>query len=931
MTAEGPGRLAATAAADLVRLDPGGSAAVALVEIESVAHIGSYSMDLAAGHWVSSTGLDAIFGIGAEFERSVDGWASLVHPADREVMVAYFRDDVLGRVQPFDKQYRIVRVDTGETRWVHGRGALDLDGSGRPIRMLGTIADITDQHRAQEALSASERRYAAIFEGTAEAILIADSETHCYRWVNPAACVLLGYTREELLQMRLEDLHPATAQPTILARFEAVVDGQIIEARDVPCLRKDGSVLLADVRSSTATVDGVPCNIAFFTDVTELRRSERNLAEAQRIAHVGSWEFDLITDRAQRSDELHRILGVEPGAIPGASEAFYAFVHPDDRARVRASEQAAMAGRGRHDLDFRIVRPDGTVRVVHEVGDVSRDVQGAAVRITGTLEDVTERVAAEAERNRLATAVEQTSDSVVITDLAGTIEYANPAFESISGYRRTAVIGQNPRILKSGQQSAAFYRALWSRLTRGRSWTGRFINRRADGMLYQVEATISPIRDPHGQISGYIGVERDVTALQAARSSLASEFRERAQVAAALALLQPGPTAADTAADICNKLVGLPGIDLAAIFTFHGSERAVTLASAGPENSPLAAGGPLPVARATYLHGRAAQGPWAETWRTRPEDGQYGRDMAALGLRASAFAPIRNGDGLLGLVAAGTTDEGYARHLIDHLPVVGEFAATASALLSRDLEGDARRSRQHAYIAEVIATGAFSPVFQPIVDMTDGTIVGHEALTRFNDGLRPDQRFAEAWTVDLGADLELVTLEAALAHARHLPAGLWLDVNVSPRLLAEPERIRAVLDHADRPIVLEITEHDQVADYRVLRDAIGRLGDSVRTAVDDAGAGIANFGHIVELRPDFVKLDIGLVRGVNADLGRQAMVVAMRHFARTAGCRLIAEGVETEAESRSLAALGVDFGQGYFYGRPEPVAVLLHDRDGHGH
>ncbi|MGO9180543.1 MAG: PAS domain S-box protein, partial [Candidatus Limnocylindrales bacterium] len=291
------------------------------------------------------------------------------------------------------------------------------------------------------------------------------------------------------------------ALPMILARFGAVVDGQITEARDVPCLRKDGSVLLADVRSSFANVDGVPSNIAFFTDVTELRRSERNLAEAQRIAHIGSWEFDALTDRAQRSDELHRILGVEPGAISGESEAFYAFVHPDDRARVQASEQAAIEGRGRHDLDFRIVRPDGNVRIVHEVGDVIRDAQGAAVRITGTVEDVTERVAAEAERNRLAAAVEQTSDSVVITDLAGTIEYANPAFESISGYRRDGVIGQNPRVLKSGHQSAAFYRALWNRLTRGKSWTGRFINRRADGALYQVEATISPIRDPHGQIS----------------------------------------------------------------------------------------------------------------------------------------------------------------------------------------------------------------------------------------------------------------------------------------------------------------------------------------------------------------------------------------------------------------------------------------------
>ncbi len=703
----------------------------------------------------------------------------------------------------------------------------------------------------------------------------------------------------------------------------------------MPCLRKDGSLLLADIRSSTAVVDGVQCNIAFFTDVTglreldrALRRSERNLAEAQRIAAIGSWEWDLTTGTALRSEQLHRIYGVEPGGVAPTTEAFFALVHPEDRARVEASVQAAIAGGGRYGLEYRIVRSDGRVRIIHEEAEVEHDAAGAPARMIGTTQDVTDQVTAEAERSRLATAVEQASDAVLITDLAGTIEYVNPAFEAVSGYSRAEVIGQNPRILKSGRQSAAFYRALWDHLTGGRNWTGRFINRRADGTQYQVEATISPIRDRRGQVAGYIGVQRDVTALQAARSGLASEFRERAQVAAALARLQPAPSAAETAAEICGELLGLPGIDLAAIFNFVDSQHATTLAWAGPDGAPLAPGRPLPAARATYLFERAMQGPWAETWHTRPEDGRYGRLIAGLGLRASAFAPIRNGEGLLGLVAAGTRDAAYARHLIDHLPAVGEFAATASALLARDLEGDHRRTRLHAQIAEIVAGRAFHPVFQPIVDLQDGRIVGYEALTRFDDGTRPDHRFADAWTADLGAELELATLEAAIALARGLPAGRWLDVNLSPRLLADPGRVRTVLAKADRPLIVEITEHDPVADYRALREAIGRLGDSVRTAVDDAGAGIANFAHIVELRPDFVKLDLGLVRGVHADLGRQAMVVAMRHFARTAGCRLIAEGVETDAEARSLTTLGVDFGQGYFYGRPETVAVLTADQRG---
>jgi len=224
-------------------------------------------------------------------------------------------------------------------------------------------------------------------------------------------------------------------------------------------------------------------------------------------------------------------------------------------------------------------------------------------------------------------------------------------------------------------------------------------------------------------------------------------------------------------------------------------------------------------------------------------------------------------------------------------------------------------------LANLIATHAFRPVFQPIVDLATGEAMGYEALTRFDSGQRPDLCFAEAWTVGLGPELELATLAAAIEAARQLAPGLWLDLNVSPRLLADPERLRRILWAADRPIVLEITEHEVIEDYEAVRRAIRLLGRDLRLAVDDAGAGVANFGHIIDLRPDFVKLDISLVRRVNANLGRQAMVVGMRHFSRTAGCRLIAEGVETADEARTLRALSVEFGQGYLFGHPQAAEV----------
>lgn len=770
-----------------------------LDEVESVARIGSYSLDITTGHWVSSKGLDAIFGIDAGFDRSVESWISLVHPADRQATVAYFTDEVLGRGRSFDRQYRIVRADTGEESWVYGRGTLSFDRSGQPVRMFGTIADITDQHRTQDALIASEHRYAAIFAGAIEAILIADLETKRFRWVNPAASTLLGYTQDELLELAVPDIHPPQDLPAVLDQFQAVADGRITVARSIPVLHKDGTVRLADIKGTLAEIDGVTCLVGFFSDVTEL-------------------------------------------------------------------------------------------------------------------------VAAEEERARLASVVEQTSDSVIIADLAGTIQYVNPAFERVSGYRRDEAVGQNPRILKSGRQSAAFYRALWRRLTRGQTWSGTLINRRKDGSLYEEEATISPMRGTGGEVTGYIAVKRDVSALRAAESDLEGEFRERAKVAAALAHLQPRESAEETAAVICDELLALPDVDAAAIFNFLDPVRATTLAVSGPDGMPVAPGRPLPDARAAYLYERAAQGPWAEAWRPRPQNGQYGRAMADLGIKAIAYAPIRNGDGLLGLVAAGTCDEGYARHLIDHLPVVGEFAATAGALLSGPLERGHRDARVQGRIQRAMAEGGLRPVFQPIVDLGSGTAVGYEALTRFVDGTPPDRMIAEAHSVGLGLELEVACVAAALEAAEALPQNAWLSLNVSPSVILLSSDLPSLLADRSRRFVLEVTEHARIDDYAAVRRAIEGLGPTVSLAVDDAGAGFASLRHIVELSPRFLKVDIGLVRHADTDLARQAMIAGLRHFAARVGCDVIAEGIEEPAELEVLRELDIPFGQGYLLGRPEAVS-----------
>src|SRR4030042_898445 len=134
---------------------------------------------------------------------------------------------------------------------------------------------------------------------------------------------------------------------------------------------------------------------------------------------------------------------------------------------------------------------------------------GTVVGALGTVRDVTQRRRETEERKRLAAAVEQAAEAIMVTDVEGTIEYVNPAFERISGYTAAEVLGANPRILKSGKHHEGFYREMWEALRRGEVWSGRFVNRRKDGSLIEENATISPVRDPTGGIATFVAGKRD--------------------------------------------------------------------------------------------------------------------------------------------------------------------------------------------------------------------------------------------------------------------------------------------------------------------------------------------------------------------------------------------------------------------------------------
>jgi EAL domain-containing protein (putative c-di-GMP-specific phosphodiesterase class I)/CheY-like chemotaxis protein len=213
-------------------------------------------------------------------------------------------------------------------------------------------------------------------------------------------------------------------------------------------------------------------------------------------------------------------------------------------------------------------------------------------------------------------------------------------------------------------------------------------------------------------------------------------------------------------------------------------------------------------------------------------------------------------------------------------------------------------------------------VFQPIVELRTGRVAGMEALARF--ALEPKRStaawFEEADRAGVLADLELMAARMAMAHVHRLPPGAFLSVNLSPSTAASAGFVESICSSLCDRLVIEVTEHAKVNDYEALNEALQVIRQAgVRVAIDDAGAGFASLQHVVRLAPDFIKLDIALTRGIDADPVRRALATAMISFASDTGATIIAEGIETPSEFETLRALGASCGQGYYLASPAPL------------
>ncbi len=293
-------------------------------------------------------------------------------------------------------------------------------------------------------------------------------------------------------------------------------------------------------------------------------------------------------------------------------------------------------------------------------------------------------------------------------------------------------------------------------------------------------------------------------------------------------------------------------------------------------------------------------------------------------IRSFVSVPVRLSDGSLygTFCAAGFTAD---RELAKRDRALMEVLARAAATV---IEPGVQQRRQddevRARLQPVMSAGGPDVVLQPIVSLTDGRRIGAEALSRFPSswGKAPDVVFAEAATIGAAFELELLAFRGAARLLRDVDG--YIAVNFSPATLLDARCRELIADLPAERLVVELSEHDPVEDYAALAAALAPLRASgVRLAIDDVGAGFSSLRHIVITEPDVIKLDRSIVTGAATDAVLDTLVRSLTEFGHACGASVVAEGVETAADAAALRANGVDFGQGWHFGRPGPSSALL--------
>lgn len=564
----------------------------------------------------------------------------------------------------------------GQQIWTEHTMTAIRDNAGRLIAVEGVARDVTRRVEAESrgAMLLQAMEAAPLGVG----VLGGPANGFAIDYVNPALAALAGRDPAALVghsAVTVDVLGAGAVTSQVAARLaegEPLTVTSTVDAASGPL---PVEALLAPILGADGAVDRI---LAFVQDRSEA--AGRAVAESRlRAAFDASPLGMVIADRrgvvTAWNPTAERLLGRPADAAIGWTPPSFL----DRIPAVAAGTWDGVSGLPARPVLQHIPRPDGTTVPCEVSIGVIRDEHGEPSGVMALFTDMTETLAKDEWSALLRRAIDHAAEGILITDAAGVITYVNPALEATSGYRADELIGQNPRILQSGQTPEATYREMWRALATGSTWRGVLVNRRKDGSTYEEEATFSAVPGPDGRPIAYVGVKRDLTMELRLAQGLSSELRDRAAVEEAMSRIEVCETAALTARRICEVVAGFSEVDAVWIAELpEHSQDVVPIASVGASRA-VEVGRPADPTTAAYVRHRSATGPWSDNFVDGVQDPRLAKP--ALAHHALVAAPIRHQGRMVALLCAVAQPASGEAWIARHLRTVSAIATHAAPLL----------------------------------------------------------------------------------------------------------------------------------------------------------------------------------------------------------------------------------------------------------